>query len=84
MGFDLNGLSVMGIGEVDNKVILFCSDFDSSLISVFDTSAKRFTGELPDSVSITEGGKDRDNQMKIVVRNNLVLVTSHVSQRYLI
>lgn len=83
----MNGLSVMGMGELDDKVMLFCSDYKSSPISVFDTSLNEFVGDLPDSLSVTSDSESmmansraQIIEMKVVIRNNLALVTSHVSR----
>ena len=72
---DLNQLSVMGMGEVNDRVILFCADYESSAISVFDTAAEKFIGDFPDSEELTRDGKDQEIEMKVVVQNNMALVT---------
>lgn len=73
--FDFHELQIMGMGVVDNRVVIFCSDYEGSPISVYDTTAKEFIGELPNSDVHTEGGGDQEIEMRVVVRNNLALLT---------
>lgn len=80
--FELDGLYVISIGEIDNKVVLFCCDYENGPdnISIFNTSSKKFTGDLPELETILE---DPETHLKVTVRNNLLLVTTEVILKFL-
>lgn len=75
--FDLNLLYVIGIGEMDNHVLLFCYDYQNGPvpISIFNTTSKKIVGVLPKSDSIEMDSEEQMKALKVTVRNNLLLLT---------
>lgn len=83
---NLNPLYVIGVGDIDNNVVLFCYDYENGPvpISVFNTSSKKFTGVLPESSSIMLDDEEQMKQLKVTVQNNLLLVTDEARPKIFI